>query len=67
MTDKMIENKIFEAKMASAFSVDGTAYLMSNGKELTVAWNKKERWYKENYVRGFWVVKIFENGHEVEI
>ena len=42
----------------------GTSWLMSDGKEIKVAYNEREKEFEENH--GFWVAVIFENGHIVE-
>jgi len=41
----------------------GRSWLMSNGKEIKVAYTEKERDFEKNH--GFWVAVIFENGNIV--
>ena len=44
---------------------NGISWLMSNGKEIKVAYAEHEKEFEERH--GFWVAAIFENGHKVEI
>ena len=63
MTNEMITKWVKTAKIIS--TMRGTAWLMSNGKELIVA-ETEENMESKRDVFGYWVSMIFENGHQVE-
>jgi hypothetical protein len=63
MTNQEIENKV---SLAIEISVErGIAWLMSNGKKLTVANSEEEMNYGKS--KGFWVASIYQNGNKMDI
>lgn len=61
MTDQMIQEKF--AKAVKASKDYGICYLLSNGKHLdTAVTNEMKEYLME---RGYWVVAIYEHGHQV--
>lgn len=63
MTDEMIRNSFDYAKN---LSLNGsTVWIMANGRQLTVVTNWGGR--QELIRQGYWVVAIYEHGHQVDL
>lgn len=63
MTEEMMKKTTDEALFANQMGY--TAWVMSNGEELKVAWTTRE---EDNAKKnGFWVAAIFEHGHMVDL